>query len=93
MIADWSILIYFYTVRYLLFTRENRTEGQKLRESVDLFNKSNFKRDKPVRMIIHGLGGNAGSEINRELIAAYLRKADLNGSLLSILKDFLKKCF
>lgn len=79
MIADWSLVIFFYGVKYLLFTRKNRTEGQKIRESVDLFKKSNFMLDKPVRIIIHGFGGDENSEINRELTAAYLRKADLNG--------------
>ena len=66
-------------VRFLLFSRSNPTNGQPIifRDLPSLQN-SNYNRNLPTRVIIHGFQNDASSDVNIVLTAAFLRHSDVN---------------
>lgn len=68
----------YLSVLFLLYTRENRKNPQKLKIDVETIKSSNFKSDRKTRFVIHGWQSDGSSNINSICRDALMKRADVN---------------
>lgn len=65
-------------VFFLLYTRDNPTEGQMFAKDPDVIERTNFNASLPTRFIIHGWLNNYKFEVNTEITAGFLHYGEYN---------------
>jgi pancreatic triacylglycerol lipase len=64
--------------RFVLFTRNNPTNGQTITWDANSIRNSNFNANHPVRITIHGWNSGLGSGVNTATRASYLQIGNFN---------------
>lgn len=64
--------------RFMLFTRNNPTNGQQLTNNADVIRGSNFNAAWPIRILIHGWNSGLSSGVNTRPTASYLQLGNFN---------------
>ncbi|CAK1600250.1 unnamed protein product [Parnassius mnemosyne] len=65
--------------QYWLFTRRNPTEAQLLvYGNPDSVRNSNYKRNRPLKVIVHGWLGDGNADVNKRVTSAFLDTEDVN---------------
>lgn len=65
-------------VEFLLYTRTNPTDGQRLYRNTSSFDSSLFESSLPTRFMIHGWLNDFTFPVNTEIRDAYLKNGDFN---------------
>lgn len=65
-------------VAFLLYTRRNPKDAQRLYKNTTNFDSSLFKKSRPTRFMIHGWFNDVNYPVNFEIRDAYLKKGDFN---------------
>lgn len=65
-------------VFFLLYCRDNPTEGQIFAKDADVIQTTNFNASLPTRFLIHGWLNNYKFEVNTEITAGFLKYGEYN---------------
>lgn len=65
-------------VSFLLYTRRNPKDAQRLYKNATNFDSTLFKKSRPTRFMIHGWFNDVNYPVNFEIRDAYLKKGDFN---------------